>query len=194
MAFSCCRRRKRWLMIVRHVAVAIAWFQCVQCSKPCCMPGKAFVQTNWQQAEINVEVLNSRILSTHISYYLLNLLNLVISSRSPSSTRCQERTCSAEFDLLLLGETTFVIIIPVKWLWCKSNWPFSRHWRFWQVYVPPSDEDYPWWRIHWRRTCRYQAWRLQVPLLPDLNTNHQPIILPTLSIDIITMSSSSSLF
>ena len=29
-------------------------------------------------------------------------MNLI--SRSPSTTRCPERTCSAEFDLLLLGE------------------------------------------------------------------------------------------
>ena len=36
----------------------------------------------------------------------VQIFYVIWNSRSPSTTRCQERTCSAEFDLLLLGKST----------------------------------------------------------------------------------------
>ena len=37
----------------------------------------------------------------------VQIFYVIWNSRSPSTTRCQERTCSAEFDLLLLGTSFF---------------------------------------------------------------------------------------
>ena len=137
MAFSwCCRRSKRWYLPYQ-------FFLTIK-SRIC--------QNTWQQeAKLSVDVSNIRSLCANLLCYL----------------KQQE-----SIDHPMPGANLLC------WVWSPTPWynphsqsrlsqklpncAFSRHRRLWQVDVSPTDEDHPWWRIHWWRACGYQTWCLQV--------------------------------